>query len=110
METKQIGGKEREYFVLKPIFDRSTKVYVPAWNEALTAKMKRILSVEEIYAMIRSMPEEELILAENEADRKRIYQEVLTSGDREQLIRLIKTLYVRQQKRLEQKKNAAAFR
>lgn len=104
METKQIGGKEREYFVLKPIFDRSTKVYVPAWNEALTAKMKRILSVEEIYAMIRSMPEEDLIWVENEADRKRIYQEVLTSGDRGQLIRLIKTLYVRQQKRLEQKK------
>ncbi|MBQ7935967.1 MAG: CarD family transcriptional regulator [Clostridia bacterium] len=103
-ETKIVGGAEREYYVLKPVFDHSTVVYVPAWNEQLTAKLKRILSAEEIYEMIRSMPEEELLWVENENDRKRVYQEALVSGEREQLVRLIKTLHVRQQKRMEQKK------
>ncbi len=104
-EIKFIGGNEREYYVLKPVYNHGTVVYVPAWNEALMAKMKRILSPKEIYEMIRTMPEEDLLWVENENDRKRVYQEALVSGEREQLVRLIKTLHVRQQKRLEQKKN-----
>ncbi len=102
--TKMVGGAEREYYVLKPVFDRGTVLYVPTRNEKLTAKLKRILSAEEIYAMIRSMPEEELLWVESENDRKRIYQEALVSGEREQLVRLIKTLHVRREKRTEQKK------
>ena len=102
--VRKIGGEEREYYVLKPVFDRGTVLYVPTWNEQLTAKLKRILSAEEIYAMIRSMPEEELLWIENENDRKRIYQEALVSGEREQLVRLIKTLHVRREKRAAQKK------
>lgn len=101
---KKIGGEEREYYVLRPVFDCATVLYVPTRNEQLTAKLKRILSAEEIYALIRSMPEEELLWVENENDRKRIYQEALTSGEREQLVRLIKTLHVRREKREEQKK------
>ncbi|MBQ8600174.1 MAG: CarD family transcriptional regulator [Clostridia bacterium] len=101
---KRVGKEDKEYYVLRPVFDQTTVLYVPTWNEQLTAKLRRILSAEEIYAMIRSMPDEELLWVENENDRKRIYQEALVSGEREQLVRLIKTLHVRQQKRLEQKK------
>ena len=103
--TRQVGGREVEYFLLKPVFERSSSIYVPTQNEALVSKMKRILSAEEIFEMIRSMPEEEQLWIENEADRRRMFQEILNSGDRGRLVRLIKTLYLRQQNRLEQKKN-----
>ena len=103
--VRRMGGREMEYFLLKPVFERSSSIYVPMQNEALVSKMKRILSAEEIFEMIRSMPDEELLWIENENERRRIFQEILNSGDREQLVRLIKTLYLRQQNRLEQQKN-----
>ena len=106
---RTLGGRRVEYFVLKPVFERGSTVYVPVENQVLTSKIKRILSAEEIYAMIRSMPQEELLWVENEGERRALFQEILNSGDRERLIQLIKTLYVRQQKRLEQKKNLLMF-
>jgi len=104
METREIAGQQREYYVLKPVFDRGTVVYVPTWNPRMTEKLRRILSPQEIYQMIRTMPDEEQLWVENEGDRKRVYHEALVSGDRGQLVRLIKTLYLRQQKRTQQKK------
>ncbi|MBQ4052623.1 MAG: CarD family transcriptional regulator [Clostridia bacterium] len=104
METREVAGQQREYYVLKPVFDRGTVVYVPTWNPRMTEKLHRILSPKEIYQMIRTMPNEEQLWVENEGDRKRVYHQALVSGDREQLVRLIKTLYLRQQKRAQQKK------
>lgn len=103
--TRTVGGKTQQYYLLKPVFDRSSAVYVPMENQALTSKLKRILSAEEIYEMIRSMPEEDLLWVENENERRRLFQEIINGGDRAQLVRLIKTLYTRQQKRLEQKRS-----
>lgn len=105
VEEKKIAGKIMEYYVLKPLYDHGSTVYVPKANEALVSKIKRIMSADEIFDTIRSIPDEELIVFENESDRHQIFNEILCSGDRVQLIRLIKTLYVRQQKRIEQKKN-----
>lgn len=105
LEEKKIGGKILEYYVLKPLYDHGSTVYVPKSNELLVSKMKRILSADEIFDTIQTIPDEKLIQFENESDRHRVFNEILNSGDRIQLIRLIKTLYHRQQKRIEQKKN-----
>ena len=93
--SRRVGGREMQYFLLKPVYEKNSSVYVPLKNEALMAKMKRILSAEEIDELIRTMPDEELLWIESETERRRLFQEILNSGDREQLIRLIKTLYLR---------------
>ena len=103
--SRKVGGQEREYFVLKPVYDKNSTYFVPSDNQAVLSKLKRILSAEEIFEMIREIPGEDTIDVENEHERFRIYQEILTGGDRAKLIRLIKTLYLRQQKRKEQRKN-----
>lgn len=103
--ARLVGGREVQYFMLKPIFEKGSSIFVPTDNEALVGKMKRILSAEEIYALIRTMPEEGLLWIESETERRQQFQEILNGGDREQLVRLIKTLYLRQQARKEQKKN-----
>lgn len=94
---KDFGGTSREYFVLKPVFHETSTIFVPVTNEVLTAKMKRILSADEICDLIHGMPEEDSIWIENEAVRKEKYKEILGSGDRVTLLRLIKTLYLHQQ-------------
>lgn len=92
-EQKRIRGEYVDYLVLRPVYDENSTIFVPAKNENLTAKMKNILSAEEIYGMIRSIPEEVTIWIEDENQRKAEYQQIVNEGDRKKLIQLIKTLH-----------------
>lgn len=102
-EIKEMDFKEpaADYYVLKSLHSSTATIFVPVDNEALAAKMRRVLSPEEIYNMIRSMPEETSIWIEDESERSREYKEILLKGDHRALGKLIKTLYSHQQ---EQKK------
>lgn len=42
-------GERAMYYVLKPVYGATSTVFVPVNNERLKAKMRRILSAEEIY-------------------------------------------------------------
>ena len=91
---KNLGNKRMKYFVLKPIYKDNSTVFVPADNEALAAKMRRVLSEDEIYEIIRAIPDDEPIWIDDENTRKCVYKEILSNGDRRELSRLIKTLYL----------------
>ena len=95
--VKPFRDREVTYYVLKPVFNASATVFVPVDNEKLTAKMHRALSSDEIHAMIQSLPEQGTIWIDDEAERKVRYKEILASGDRIQLIQLIKALYFHQE-------------
>lgn len=94
---RDFGGSAMEYYVLKPISNANSVIYVPVQNDALTAKMRRVLAPDEIRAIIRSMPQEESLWIEDENERKTAYRDILAHGDRRELIRLIKALYLHQQ-------------
>ena len=53
---KEMANEVNEYYVLKPVNDVHSTVYVPTQNEKLTSKMKKVLSVEEIYDLINDIP------------------------------------------------------
>ena len=53
---KNLTGKSMEYYILKPVYNENSTLYVPVHSENLTGKMRRILSVQEIREMIRQMP------------------------------------------------------
>lgn len=93
---KNFNGVPVEYYVLKPIYNDTSTIYVPVQNQSLTDKMHKVLSAEEIRALIQAMPYEESIWIDDEEERKRRYQEILVDGDRVELIRMIKALYLRQ--------------
>ncbi len=92
-----IKGKTLEYYVLKPAQGSQSTIYVPTQNEKLLGKMRKVLSAEEIHEMIQSMPDEETVWIEDEAERKQTCARILQSGDRRALIRMIKALYLHQQ-------------
>ncbi len=97
VEEQRSGGEVTSYYVLQPVYDDKGKVFVPVGNERLERKMRRILSAEEIYELIREMPSEDAIWIADDNLRKEQYRLILLNGDRRELIRLIKTLYLRQQ-------------
>lgn len=102
--TREFDGKEALYYVLEPVFTGAFTVFVPVDSPAVSAKMRRILTSDEIHEMIRKMPEDEPLTFDDPAQQKAVCTQILRSGDRRELIRLIKTLYQRQKARREQHK------
>lgn len=101
ISEQQLFGGVDEYYVLKPVYDEKSTVFIPIQNESLTSKMRKILSQDEIYSLIKEVPEEESITwIENETQRREKYKDILSEGDRSDLVRLIKTLYTRKQSQL----------
>lgn len=97
---KNLGAGMMEYYVLRPVYRREATVFVPTGNKTLIARMRRLLSAEEIEEIIREMPGEDSIWIQNEAERKARYREILAEGDSRKLVRLIKTLYLHQKQQL----------
>jgi len=93
--TKMIAGSPAEYFVLRPVSQETTTIYVPTGNEALVSRMQRLLSLDEAMDLIRSIPDEETIWIEDDMKRRAAYGQILQSGDRREIVKLIKTLYLR---------------
>lgn len=101
---KEFMGAKKEYYVLKPLGDPAATLFVPVNNEKAESKMRRILSKEEIYELIRTMPYEEANWIEHENERKEEYRKIIAGGDRIELIRMIKALYFHKKKREEEGK------
>lgn len=94
---KDFGGCVMDYYTLQPVYSDNSVIYVPMHNEALLQKMRRVLSPEEIYTLIQAMPRQEVSWIENENERKERCREILSRGDRLELVRAIKALYLHQQ-------------
>ncbi|MBP3388474.1 MAG: CarD family transcriptional regulator [Clostridia bacterium] len=95
IRKERMGGQWGEYYVLSPVFQNNAVIYVPMDNEKLTEKMRPVLSEEEIRRLITEMPSipEEWIA--DEAERTATFRSALRSGDRRQLVALIKSVYRR---------------
>lgn len=104
IEKRDFSGEDVEYYVLQPVSDPKNTFYVPTANDQLRDKMRRVMSKEETQDLICSMSREELIWIEDEQERKAEYRRILDGGDRRELVRLIKTLYLRKQELLESHK------
>ncbi|MDR3344989.1 MAG: CarD family transcriptional regulator [Oscillospiraceae bacterium] len=92
---RDFGGGSQHYYILKPIFDVKTTIYAPIGNPATADKMRRLLSREEIYALIDAMPDEDVAWIDDDTLRRASCKEILSGGDRTELAGLIKTLYLR---------------
>jgi len=102
---REFGGESREFYVLKPVYDDKSTVYVPVGNQKLVDKMKRVLTAEEVYEMIRCLPQASSAWIEDERVREKEYRNILQSGSREEMVRMIKALHThREQQALKGKK------
>ena len=96
---KDFMGTKKEYYVLKPINDAGATLFAPKNNEKIATKMRRILSEEEIYELIETMPYEKANWIDNENERKDKYKKIITSGDHAELIKMIKAIYFHKKER-----------
>lgn len=101
---KEFMGATKEYYVLKPVSDSASTLYVPVHNEKVVSKMKKILSKQEVYQLIETMPEQENIWFQKDNERKEQYKKIIADGDHGKLIGMIKAIYLQKKKREEEGK------
>lgn len=93
---KDFSGQEETYYILKPIFDDRSTFFVPVKNSS-AQKLRPLLSIEEVNALIEGISCQDVIGIEDEKHRKDAYKKIIESGDRGEMMRLIKTLYMRKE-------------
>lgn len=106
-ETKSFDNvTSKEYCVLIPADGGSARYYVP--KEFAEAKLRRLLTKEEIDALIDGMKGEQPDWGGTEDRRKDMFSEVLTSGDYRRIISMMHSLYQEKQARIAQGKKLLA--
>lgn len=91
---KKICGNVRSYYVLMPVGGGTCTIYAPVGSESAQKKMRRLLSADEIYEIIRSMPKEDTVWIEDERERREVYKEILAGEDRARLVKMIRAVYL----------------
>lgn len=94
VSKQTFGGESEEYYELVPKYKENTSVLIPVKNEKLTKKMLPLLTKEEVNSLVASIPDIGPQWIENDNQRKEMYKQMLSSGDRRDLICILKTLYI----------------
>ena len=92
-EERVVDRKHVTYLALEPIGQGGSKYLVPTQNAAAMAKLRRMLSREELEAMLDSEEVRADSWIKDENLRKQTYRELINSGDRTRLICMVRTLY-----------------
>ena len=98
--TLDISGvdKKRKYYLLKPVFQSTSTVYVPL--DAADKSIRKASSRQEADELIQSIPNIPLIPLADEKVLERTYKEYMHEGSCVAWIKLIKTIYLRKEKRI----------
>lgn len=96
-----IGKEKTVYYVLLPISDNRSSVYVPCDNGVLVARMRPLLTRTEIDALLSDADTEQQAWIEDRTARAALYRSVVSNGDCRQLIRVICSLMRKKQERQE---------
>ena len=100
LEIKNLDRQKVEYYVLEPADQLGTRYYVPTQNPSAVAKLKPLLSRQELDELLRCSTEAEWITDENR--RRQLYRELICSGNRAALIAMVRALHTHKQKQQEQ--------
>ena len=92
IKQERFARETKTYYILTPYINRRETIFVPVDSEALTARMKKVLTQDEIIEMIKSIPSCDIIWLDNANARREEYKRIINAAERKELLRLIKTL------------------
>lgn len=89
---ERIGGfKLQEYYVLTPIYTNNTIIKVPIDNNKIP--MRKIMSKEDISNIIKVISSKDSLWVMDERKRGEVFKSILKSGECEELMTLVKSIY-----------------
>ena len=93
IERMRFGKEKADYYVLEPTGQPGAKFYVPVANEAAVAKLRSLLSREELLELLHSEQVRNYPWIADEGQRKLRFRELINSGDLAQLMGMIGALH-----------------
>ncbi len=100
-EKQLVNRKRTQYLVLEPLSQTESRFYLPTENPTAMAKLKAVLSRDELTALIASEEVHQDGWIQEENQRKLYYRELIGSGDRVALMRMVSALYRYKQAQVE---------
>ena len=95
IRNEKFCGEDKQYYILKPLFDDKTTLFVPSFNENLMKKIRPVLTYDEAMELIRTIPDISPVWEDNDRMRQEKYRDILESGVREDILSMLKALYDR---------------
>lgn len=93
------SGSGDEYYVLAPVSDSRSSIYVPCANEELVTRMCPLLTRDEIDALLTGDGVSEMTWVDDRNERGTLYRSITSGNDRRALIRLIRCLCRKKEER-----------
>ena len=90
---KEFAGEIKNYFLIKPVNDPKSCLYLPTDNELSLSRIRPILDKNAILDIISDIPNQEMQWIENDNERKRIFGEIVKEGNRKNLVALVKVIF-----------------
>ena len=79
----------RQYYILVPVYNTGTKIYIPTDNGP--AKMRELLTRDEVLELIDSIPECESVWVENDKERMAAFSSIVSRCDHHEMLCLIRS-------------------
>lgn len=92
-EKQLVNRKRTEYLVLESLSQTESKFYLPTANPTAMAKIKAVLPAQELRDLLASEEIRENVWIQEENQRKQTYRDLISSGDRTALLKMVTTLY-----------------
>jgi len=102
------NSSEHKCYVLKPVFDKSSTIFVPVDNEKLTSAMRHVLTKKEIDEMLKSVKKSDAPWIDDRRERNEKFKEILSHGVCRELLLVIKCLTQRKRELSESGKKLCA--
>ncbi|MFT4006771.1 MAG: CarD family transcriptional regulator [Lacrimispora sp.] len=74
--------KIRPYYVLKPVYNTAATLYVSAISDRRKTEIRRILSADEIFSLVKKISDKDYIWNNDNHKRKELYSQILADGNR----------------------------
>ena len=84
---------EQDYYILRPVYQENSRIYVPADNQSLTAKMRPVLSPADIDKAILSVKGKRAPWISDRKQRLAKSHEILARRNEHELLQLASCLY-----------------
>lgn len=104
IEKRDFMGVENDYYILHHVYNEKNTFYVPLDNEQAVSRLHKVCSKADVDELIGHMNAEAPIWIDNEIKRKEEYSRIIKGGDKKEIIRLIKALYLHRKELYSEKK------
>ncbi len=97
---RQIGKQLMQYYVLKPVYSKSSTLFVPTKNEQLVGRIRFVKSAKEIRDILSNLPVPGK-WNNNKTERAEEFKGIITRGDCRELISLVRLIRSHEQMQIE---------